>query len=44
VLIDKPTSKDTKPYVHVEKGKIKVVENVDGTNSHGNNMTKKGGS
>ena len=40
--VDRPTSSDTKPHVHVENGKIKAVENVDGTNSHGSNMTKKG--
>ncbi len=42
VRVDRPASGDSKPHVHVDgKGKS-ATENVDGTDSHGTNMTKAG--
>ncbi|PKE05765.1 hypothetical protein CW676_11785 [Macrococcoides caseolyticum] len=40
--VDRPSSKDAKPHVHVEKGKVKAVENVDGTPSHGKTLAGSG--
>lgn len=43
VRVDRPHgSNDTKPHVHVKKGNKDVTENVDGSNSHGTNMTRGG--
>lgn len=40
--VDKPHTGAGKPHVHVEKGKVKGVESVDGSKSHGKTLGSAG--
>lgn len=40
--VDRPGAGEGKPHIHVYKGKVEGIENVDGTASHGKNLDSAG--